>query len=87
MLKSRRLAYDGRGNAVVASAGDLPAAVEALGGFDRGLYAEKWAPFSKELSVMVARCAPVHATRLPRPLPSHAPAGMPSAPCLSQGPS
>lgn len=61
MLKSRRLAYDGRGNAVVSSTADLGAAVEALGGFERGLYAEKWAPFSKELSVMVARyvrCTP-----------------------------
>lgn len=27
----------------------------ALGGFDRGLYVEKWAPFVKELAVIVAR--------------------------------
>ncbi|KAG6541490.1 hypothetical protein Mapa_017165 [Marchantia paleacea] len=55
MLKSRRLAYDGRGNAVVRSKEDLVKAVSSLGGYERGLYAEKWAPFVKELAVMVAR--------------------------------
>ncbi|KAK9811859.1 hypothetical protein WJX72_011292 [[Myrmecia] bisecta] len=55
MLKSRRLAYDGRGNAVVKTEADLPGAVELLGGYSRGLYAEKWAPFTKELAVMVVR--------------------------------
>ncbi|KAK2988107.1 hypothetical protein RJ640_029967 [Escallonia rubra] len=55
MIKSRRLAYDGRGNAVARSEEDLPGAVKALGGYDRGLYVEKWAPFVKELAVIVAR--------------------------------
>ncbi|KAK4480442.1 hypothetical protein RD792_013515 [Penstemon davidsonii] len=55
MIKSKRLAYDGRGNAVAKSEEDLSLAVNALGGFDRGLYIEKWAPFVKELSVIVAR--------------------------------
>lgn len=55
MLKSRKNAYDGKGNAVVRSPEDLEDAVQALGGFDRGLYAEKWAPFVKELAVMVTR--------------------------------
>lgn len=55
MLKSRTLAYDGRGNAKVASSDAAAAAVEALGGFEHGLYAERWAPFEKELAVMVAR--------------------------------
>nr|GME03762.1 phosphoribosylaminoimidazole carboxylase, chloroplastic isoform X1 [Ipomoea batatas] len=55
MVKSRRLAYDGRGNAVAKSEEDLSSAVNALGGCDRGLYVEKWAPFVKELSVIVAR--------------------------------
>lgn len=36
-----RLAYDGRGNAVVRSEADIPAAVESLGGYEKGLYAEK----------------------------------------------
>jgi phosphoribosylaminoimidazole carboxylase len=53
MLKSRTLAYDGRGNYVVQSADQAAAALEALG--DRPLYAERWAPFVKELAVMVVR--------------------------------
>lgn len=55
MIKSRRLAYDGRGNAVAKSEEELTSAVDALGGFDRGLYVEKWAPFVKELAVVVVR--------------------------------
>ncbi|XP_009364469.2 phosphoribosylaminoimidazole carboxylase, chloroplastic isoform X3 [Pyrus x bretschneideri] len=55
MIKSKRLAYDGRGNAVAKSKDELSSAVTALGGFDRGLYVEKWAPFVKELAVIVAR--------------------------------
>ncbi|MCO5588739.1 hypothetical protein L7F22_042698 [Adiantum nelumboides] len=55
MIKSRRLAYDGRGNAVAHSKEDLHKAVFSLGGFERGLYAEKFAPFVKELSIMVVR--------------------------------
>lgn len=55
MVKSKRLAYDGRGNAVAKNEDEITAAVNALGGYDRGLYVEKWAPFVKELSVIVAR--------------------------------
>ncbi|XWS57723.1 hypothetical protein CRYUN_Cryun09bG0197800 [Craigia yunnanensis] len=55
MIKSKRLAYDGRGNAIAKSEEVLPSAIAALGGFDRGLYVEKWAPFVKELAVIVAR--------------------------------
>lgn len=57
MLKARRLAYDGRGNAVARSAEDIPAALSALGGLGDGkaLYAERWAPFVRELAVMVVR--------------------------------
>ena len=59
MLKSKRLAYDGRGNAVVASAADVDRAWAQLGGGaqgrEGGLYAEKWVPFSKELACMVVR--------------------------------
>ncbi|KAK4580714.1 hypothetical protein RGQ29_024389 [Quercus rubra] len=55
MIKSKRLAYDGRGNAVAHNEEELSLAVAALGGFDRGLYVEKWAPFVKELAVIVAR--------------------------------
>ncbi|PKI70733.1 hypothetical protein CRG98_008966 [Punica granatum] len=55
MIKSKRLAYDGRGNAVAKSPEVLSSAVTALGGYERGLYVEKWAPFIKELAVIVAR--------------------------------
>lgn len=47
MLKSRRLAYDGKGNAVVDSLEKLENAVQQLGGYKHGLYAEKWTPFVK----------------------------------------
>jgi phosphoribosylaminoimidazole carboxylase len=53
MLKARKGSYDGRGNFKVDSADDFEAAVGALGGLS--LYAEKWAPFVKELAVMVIR--------------------------------
>ncbi|PSC69680.1 phosphoribosylaminoimidazole chloroplastic [Micractinium conductrix] len=55
MLKSKKLAYDGRGNAVVRSEADIAAAVASLGGYEKGLYAEKWVPFVCELAVMVVR--------------------------------
>lgn len=55
MVKSKRLAYDGRGNAVAQNKEELSSVVASLGGFERGLYVERWAPFIKELSVIVAR--------------------------------
>ncbi|KAK8939068.1 hypothetical protein KSP39_PZI010926 [Platanthera zijinensis] len=55
MLKSRRQAYDGRGNAVAYHKDEISSAVAALGGYERGLYAERWTSFTKELSVIVAR--------------------------------
>lgn len=53
MLKARTFAYDGRGNFVVKDESSIPEALEALKGGK--LYAEKWAPFVKELSVMIVR--------------------------------
>ena len=47
MLKSRRLAYDGKGNAAVQSSENLENAVQQLGGYKHGLYAEKWTKFVK----------------------------------------
>ncbi|KAL3619780.1 hypothetical protein CASFOL_034692 [Castilleja foliolosa] len=47
MIKSKRLAYDGRGNAVAKNEDEISLAVNALGGYARGLYVEKWAPFVK----------------------------------------
>lgn len=54
MLKCRKLAYDGRGNALVRSEDELISAFEALNG-GRDLYAEAMVPFVKELAVMVVR--------------------------------
>lgn len=53
MLKNKKLAYDGRGNAVVKTAEDVRIQFEKLGGSD--IYAEKFVPFVKELAVMVVR--------------------------------
>lgn len=53
MLKSRKEAYDGRGNYPVRSEEDVLAALEALG--KNALYAERWADFKMELAVMVVK--------------------------------
>ncbi len=53
MLKAKRLAYDGRGNAVVKSANNIRSAFDSLEGSD--LYVEKWVPFVKEIAIMVVR--------------------------------
>jgi phosphoribosylaminoimidazole carboxylase len=55
MIKSKTMAYDGKGNYVVKSEADIDAAMKALSATP--LYAEKWAPFVKELAVMVVRRA------------------------------
>ncbi|KAH9054173.1 Phosphoribosylaminoimidazole carboxylase [Lactarius vividus] len=55
MLKSRTLAYDGRGNYVLRELSQIQDALNALGG--RPLYAEKWVSFIKEIAVMVVRTA------------------------------
>ncbi|EPX70999.1 phosphoribosylaminoimidazole carboxylase Ade6 [Schizosaccharomyces octosporus yFS286] len=53
VLKSKTLAYDGRGNYVVRQPQDIPDGIKALG--DRPLYVEKFVPFSMEIAVMVVR--------------------------------
>jgi phosphoribosylaminoimidazole carboxylase len=63
MLKSRTLAYDGRGNVVVTSASQVEDAIGALRG--RPLYAEKWVPFIKEIAVMVVRTTSGHVVSYP----------------------
>ena len=56
MLKSKCLAYDGRGNFVIRTPADAITGWEALGGSTGGgLFAEKWVPFVRELAVVVAR--------------------------------
>lgn len=54
MLKSRKDAYDGKGNSVVRSSDKIADSLAELpsSGF---LYAEKWQPFVAELAVMVVR--------------------------------
>ena len=54
MLKSRKEAYDGRGNFSVRTKDDFKPALDALGA-NRELYAEKWADFKIELAVMVVK--------------------------------
>jgi phosphoribosylaminoimidazole carboxylase len=53
MVKSRTLAYDGRGNFVVKGPAAIQDALATLG--SRPLYIEKWAPFTTELAVLVVR--------------------------------
>jgi len=53
VLKARSGGYDGRGNAVIKDASGVEAALEKLAG--RKLYAEKFVPFVKELSVIAVR--------------------------------
>jgi len=47
MLKSKTLAYDGRGNFVLRDLSHVQDALDFLSG--RPLYAEKWVPFVKEI--------------------------------------
>lgn len=53
IIKTRRDAFDGRGNFVVKNRQDLDQAFTAFKG--KPLYAEQFVPFEKELAVMVAR--------------------------------
>lgn len=60
MLKARKGAYDGRGNAVVDSAADIDSALSQLGAptdasSPLDLYAEGWIDFACEIAVMVVR--------------------------------
>jgi len=53
VLKTRRLGYDGKGQAVLRSAGDADAAWAALGG--SALILEAFVPFTREVSVIAVR--------------------------------
>lgn len=53
ILKARFDSYDGKGNALIEKESDIPNAMERLKG--KPLYIEKYVPFVKEISVMVAR--------------------------------
>jgi 5-(carboxyamino)imidazole ribonucleotide synthase len=56
MLKARRNAYDGKGNATIRSLADVDPAWNRLGG-NKGnpLYIEEFCPFSAELAVIITR--------------------------------
>lgn len=56
MLKSRTLAYDGRGNYAIHAVDQISEAHLALGD-GKALYAEKWVHFKKEIAVMVVKGA------------------------------
>lgn len=53
LLKARKDAYDGRGNALIKNEADIAGAMEKLN--RRTLYVEKFVPFVKELAVVVGR--------------------------------
>ena len=55
MLKSATGGYDGKGNFVINSPDDINTAYEALGGGALPLFAEKFFPFEKEISVSACR--------------------------------
>lgn len=57
MLKSRKLAYDGRGNTVIQTEKEIEESIKLLNPHNTkdALYVEKWIPYQKELAVMVAR--------------------------------
>jgi 5-(carboxyamino)imidazole ribonucleotide synthase len=53
VVKTRRLGYDGKGQAVVRHAADISNALAALGGSK--LIAEQWVPFDREVSAIGVR--------------------------------
>ena len=53
VLKTRRLGYDGKGQAVVRDEADFSTALTALGGSQ--LIAEQWVPFDREVSAIGVR--------------------------------
>lgn len=55
VLKARRNGYDGYGNATVRGPDDIAGACARLGWPERSLLVEAWAPFVRELAVMVVR--------------------------------
>jgi 5-(carboxyamino)imidazole ribonucleotide synthase len=55
LLKSRKMGYDGYGNALVRNERDFIAAVQRLSGRHSSLMAESFIDFSMELAVMVVR--------------------------------
>ena len=73
-MNDGRMAYDGRGNAVVAGPQDCQSAVTSLGGYEVGLYAEEWVNFdmvrprplqlSLWLALLCSIASPLHCIRV-----------------------
>jgi 5-(carboxyamino)imidazole ribonucleotide synthase len=57
LLKARRHAYDGKGNATIQTAEALAAGWDALNGGRNALYVEEFCPFVAELAVIITRSA------------------------------
>jgi 5-(carboxyamino)imidazole ribonucleotide synthase len=55
VIKTRRLGYDGKGQAVLRHRDDIDDVLDALGA--RDLIAEQWVPFDREVSAIGARSA------------------------------
>ncbi|MCS7049670.1 MAG: 5-(carboxyamino)imidazole ribonucleotide synthase [Verrucomicrobiae bacterium] len=55
VLKKRFYSYDGKGNATVHSADELPAAWVKLDGDRNPLYVEEYCPFIRELAIIITR--------------------------------
>ncbi len=53
VIKARRNAYDGKGNATVNNPDEINAAWEKLDGDNRELYAEAFCPFTMELAIII----------------------------------
>ncbi len=53
VLKARRGSYDGRGNFIINNSNDIDEALKFMS--DKPSYLEEFVPFSKEVSIMVAR--------------------------------
>ncbi|MEI6084131.1 MAG: 5-(carboxyamino)imidazole ribonucleotide synthase [Verrucomicrobiota bacterium] len=62
VLKKRRNGYDGKGNATVRTADDLPAAWAKL---DGALYVEEFCPFVRELAIIITRSQTGQVARYP----------------------
>lgn len=55
LLKSRKMGYDGYGNATISSESDFEIAISKLSKRHTELYAEKFVDFKKELAIMIVR--------------------------------
>lgn len=69
ILKTRRLGYDGKGQARIRVKEDMQSAWEALGGVP--LIAEQWVPFDREISIIAVRAQSKETRYYPVPENTH----------------